>query len=255
MRTIRYTCDRCGKELTSAGTTKINTAVIRGLDSPEKKNYDFCTKCFIEVKKTWKQLITEGNRMKKQAYVPVKYKTDEDIEPKPAEQKPEVESTSAAPKKRGRKPNPVDVNEWKNRTEMVYGPIKQWEKDLILTFHVRDGLTAEQIAEKLHRIPKGIKRAITSAKTSGKLEELKKEYRKSEDEERGEDLRNVDLFGRIQRGTYMNPSDIEVIDGVRYDIGSILALRKAGWSAKEISKEKIDYDEDVIRTILESREG
>lgn len=252
MRIITYTCDRCGKNIQSSAATKINTTLFRGMDSSEKKNYDFCSKCFLKMKKAWQHELSVIN--KKPAaegkQVPDKLPT----QTKPVSDKLPVmtEEMKDAPKKRGRKPKPVDVNEWKTRTETVYGVIKPWEKELILKFHVEDGMTAEEIGLKLHRIPKGVNRTITAAAKSGELDRLKKELK---DKEPGKNISEVDIFDRNRKSSYIMPSNKKIIDGVKYDIGSIMALHKAGWTANKIAEENLNWDEDIIRIIIEKQEG
>lgn len=285
MRTITYTCDRCGKKLTSSSATKLNTTIFRGLDSSEKKNYDFCSKCFLKMKKAWERALKDmGNATEEPDPVPktkpvidelpvtqppilddtVRIPTVPPAEPKEwkPKAKPVIEHTVtpvkeepvAPAKRRGRPKKPVDTDQWKTRTEIVQGVIKPWEKELILKFYVEDGLTTDEIAEKLHRLPKGIKRTISSAEKSGELDKLKAKA-KEHMEGSGEDIRNVDIFGRCQRSTYIGPSDIQEIDGVRYDIGAIMAFHNAGWGASKIAEENIKWDEDIIRVIIESRTG
>ena len=59
MRTITYTCDRCGKQISSRNVTKLNIVLYRGLDSTEKKSCDFCSHCFLKMKKAWKHELSE----------------------------------------------------------------------------------------------------------------------------------------------------------------------------------------------------
>lgn len=57
-----------------------------------------------------------------------------------------------------------------------------------------------------------------------------------------------------RRNSYLMPERTEIIDGEKYDIGSIMAFYKAGWSPSEIAKEK-NYDEDVVRVIIEDHKA
>lgn len=263
MRKVTFTCDGCGKQVTSVGTTKLNVNLQRGKDSTEKLCFDFCSPCFLKMKKGWKNLmagkepvVEEIKKVPIEELAPTQVPAIEPPGPKLEDKVFLVESQTASavlenkdvpvPKRRGRKPKPINPEDWLNRTEITYGVIKPAEKAYILKLHVEEGLTAEEISEKIHRLPKGIKRAISSAEKSGELDRLKEEFDRSEPQE----SETLDNRTERMRSSYIMPEKSEIIDGEKYDIGGIMALSKAGWPASEIAKEK-GYDEDVVRILLE----
>lgn len=287
-RTISYKCDRCGKPLLSTGATKLNITLQRGTDSVEKKSNDFCSTCFLKMKRAWKAALVMENPPTVEEPPKTKPVVIDDLEPTQepimdpkgytkipqypellqdrSSQITEPVTEESVPKKRGRKPKPVDPEEWLNRTEMAHGVIKPPEKAFILKLHVEEGLSVDEISEKLHRLPKGIKRAINAATKSGELDKLRAKFEGTEtyavaqeteedsesdiSEQETEDSETDESGYRVRRSSYIMPANTEVINGKKYDVGSILALHKAGWPASEIADEK-GYDEDMVRLILD----
>lgn len=174
------------------------------------------------------------------------------------------------PKKRGRKPKPVELPE-PGEDGMVSGPINAAEKQEFLRLYVDEGLSIEEIAERMHRLVKGVKRAINSMEKSGEMES----YRKKLDEERGEqDAAQTAIHNLLYRDeedeedmsesntgsgasnsgikndAYTGKAQTAVYDGKKYDVGGIMALYKAGWKTADIASER-NYDEDVVRLIIE----
>lgn len=251
MRTVTFTCDKCGKAICSENATKLNINLQRGKDSVEKTSHDFCSPCFLAMKKAWKAALSEKPVKK----VPAKQlaKPDVSIDELASTQAPLLPQdmdTAKVPKKRGCKPKPVNPEDWLNRTEIVYGVIKAPEKAFILKLHVEEGLSADEIAAKIHRIPKGIKRAIGSAAKSGELDRLRSEFQKSNPPADDPNF----IMTRLRRNSYLMPERTEIIDGEKYDVGSIMAFHNAGWKPSEIAKEK-GYDEDVVRVIIEDHKA
>lgn len=251
MRTVTFICDKCGKVIRSENTTKLNINLQRGKDSVEKTSHDFCSPCFLAMKKAWKAALSEKPVKKVPAKQPLKPNVSiDELAPTQTPLLPQDMDTTKVPKKRGRKPKPVNPEDWLNRTEIVYGVIKAPEKAFILKLHVEEGLSADEIAAKIHRIPKGIKRAIGSAAKSGELDRLRSEFQKSNPPADDPDS----IITHLRRNSYLMPERTETIDGERYDVGSIMAFHNAGWKPSEIAKEK-GYDEDVVRVIIEDHKA
>lgn len=150
---------------------------------------------------------------------------------------------------------------------MVSGPINAAEKTEFLRLYVSEGLEIEEIAKRMHRLTKGVRRAIHSMEKSGEMES----YRKKLDEEQKtaqsaihnlltasneEDDAVEDNTGSgatnagISKDAYTGKALTTVYEGKRYDVGGIMALYKAGWKTADIASEK-NYDEDVVRLIIE----
>lgn len=261
MRTVTFTCDRCGKKIASTNATKLNITLQRGRDSVEKKTFDFCSPCFVKMKKMWKNALSgiePATKVTKSATIEERSKTEisntESIATNESKLMPvsiaedNTSSEKPVPKKRGRKPKPVNPEEWLNRTEIARGSIKAPEKDFILKLYAVDGLSVEEISKKLHRHMKGINQAINLAMKSGELDKLKGQSEKTKEEQSETEL--VNIFGR-RRSSYVMPANTEVVDDKEYDIGGIMALHNAGWPPSEIAKEK-DYDEDIVRLLIEN---
>lgn len=280
MRTISYTCDKCGKVMKSIGATKLNISLMRGTDSMEKKTYDFCSPCFVKIKKAWKEILSgafsydppvkepiagtsplTGIDTKDIPKTGVTVTTENKASPAKVQESVDpiksMQAEDETPKKRGRKPKVETPKDWTGRTEIFYGPIRQKEKAYILKLYVEEGLCAEEIAEKIHRAVKGIKRAITQYQKSGELDRMKTEFAAKQAKEKASPTEPSDGAAAAPghshigiRNCYIQPAQTETIDGIKYDVGGIMALYKAGWPASEIAKDK-GYDEDIVRMILE----
>lgn len=147
-------------------------------------------------------------------------------------------------------------------TSLKTGPIGPAEKDRIFRLYIIDKLSPEEIAAKLHRSPKGVKRSITCAKSSGEFDTRKtallmeenRERVKSRDFQEDDSSIREDYEGSgasnvgVQTDSYTEPPKTEVIGGKRYDVGGILALARCGWSVKDIANEK-HYDEAIVSSI------
>ena len=300
MRTVTYKCDRCGKPMTSRTAVKLNTVLQRGNDASEKKNQDFCAKCFLVMKKAWanalsmdgdepvtaetEEIVKDEPKVSKPCAPkdgpdkekvpglarPVRFVHTDYVKKKLPEQKedktPEPETTKEESKKRGCKPKPVELPV-PGEDGMVSGPINAAEKTEFLRLYVSEGLEIEEIAKRMHRLTKGVRRAIHSMEKSGEMES----YRKKLDEEQKtaqsaihnlltasneEDDAVEDNTGSgatnagISKDAYTGKALTTVYEGKRYDVGGIMALYKAGWKTADIASEK-NYDEDVVRLIIE----
>ena len=300
MRTVTYKCDRCGKPMTSRTAVKLNTVLQRGNDASEKKNQDFCAKCFLVMKKAWanalsmdgdepvtaetEEIVKDEPKVSKPCAPkdgpdkekvpglarPVRFVHTDYVKKKLPEQKedktPEPETTKEESKKRGHKPKPVELPV-PGEDGMVSGPINAAEKTEFLRLYVSEGLEIEEIAKRMHRLTKGVRRAIHSMEKSGEMES----YRKKLDEEQKtaqsaihnlltasneEDDAVEDNTGSgatnagISKDAYTGKALTTVYEGKRYDVGGIMALYKAGWKTADIASEK-NYDEDVVRLIIE----
>ena len=385
MRKTTYACDRCGKPLTSKTAVKLNINIQRGSDPVEKQTQDYCSKCFVRIKKAYEAAMrlddedtsvpTVQEPAKPAIQPPVKplqtavaqdsgragaikmsdlirpvagpekktlplanpadkeepKQTDMPVqteEPKQADAPVQKEAESVKAdvmpnerpsdgdgdvlKRRGRpkknasegpdtkedKPvkeqdtRPVKgieqaMREGGNEAGLKLGPIKAAEKDEILRLYIEEELNPDEIALKLNRLPRGIKRAINSAEKNGELEKARADFREKQEQEAMERKRREDEeaqsaihnllqgdvvavpYGEddeedireefagsgasdagIVKDSYTAPPQKEVIDGRKYDVGCILALAKAGWKPYMIADEK-HYDVDVVRILLE----
>lgn len=273
MRTITYKCDRCKKPITSRGVTRINATIQRGKDPVEKQNLDFCSTCFLAIKRSFIQALNMDTETAEELVSEVK------TEPVISETKTEPEAKHAE-KPAGKpainpepainpavKPEPVERIKESGAGEngLKLGPISQDEKNEILRLFVECGLTPDQIAAKMNRLPRGIKRAINSATKSGEIDSMKaafaekqrlaKEAAETAEASIEEDLSEKNIGSGasnagIMRDSYVTGPKTEVINGKRYDVGGIMALHNAGWGSAMIAEER-HYDQDVVRIIIE----
>lgn len=252
MRTISYICNGCGKPLTFRSAIKINMNLQRGVHPLEKNTLDFCSSCFLKVK----SVFLEGT-------IP-EISTDTK-ERKTAEVTEKIRKTE----------QPVSSEKMADRSKLITGLISPDERQEILRLYVQEGLDADQIAAKLNRLPRGIKRTIHTAEKTGKLKQMQDAKisvsgLKPSDEKKVSDLagslasqlmvseekvteRNQGSGASnaaILRDSYTTAPQTEVIQGRRYDVGGVLALAKAGWPVDKIAEER-HYDEDVVMIILE----
>lgn len=252
MRTISYICNGCGKPLTFRSAIKINMNLQRGVHPLEKNTLDFCSSCFLKVK----SVFLEG-------MIP-EISTDTK-ERKTAEVTEKIRKTE----------RPVSSEKTADRSKLITGLISPDERQEILRLYVQEGLYADQIAAKLNRLPRGIKRTIHTAEKTGKLKQMQDTKisvsgLKPSDEKKVSDLagslasqlmvseeevteRNQGSGASnasILRDSYTTAPQTEVIQGRRYDVGGVLALAKAGWPVDKIAEER-HYDEDVVMIILE----
>ena len=259
MRTITYKCDRCRKPITSRGVTRINATIQRGKDPAEKQNLDFCSTCFLAIKRSFIQALN------------MDAETAEEMVPE-TKTEPAISETKTEPaaKRAGKpavKPEPVERIKESGAGEngLKLGPISQDEKNEILRLFVECGLTPDQIAAKMNRLPRGIKRAINSATKSGEIDSMKaafaekqrlaKEAAEAAEASIEEDLSEKNIGSGasnagIMRDSYVTGPKTEVINGKRYDVGGIVALHNAGWGSAMIAEER-HYDQDVVRIIIE----
>lgn len=296
MRTISYACDGCGKTILSRSAVKININIQRGADPAEKKGLDFCTKCFLRLKTMWEGYLGHDDMPDTAPAEPAisRMPIPEPVIAEPVIQKPAVQKVQPViqepvkthiiqepvkeqepaiqehlepvreqePDKqeqpeRVRKQEPVNEQE---PSGLKLGPIGPDEKQEIFRLYIEEGLTELQIAERLNRLPRGIKRAINSASKSGELDAMKAEYaaRKAAEEQDAPDAVEAGREGsgasdaRMDlNDSYVVPPQKAVIMGKRYDVGGVLALARAGWNAPKIAEER-HYDVDVVRVIIET---
>ena len=261
MRTITYKCDRCGKPVTSRACVKINMTVQRGLEQSEKKTFDYCTKCMLAIKKAFvmactiddegtSEVIEPDNRLEEESSaqdkpvaeeVPAKILTKQDkLLYTEAVTQPNADSTIQE--------EHIDPNGLRR------GPISVQEKNEMLDMYVNQGMSAEAIAEKLHRALKGVSRALNAARKDGTLDKLLEKKKAAKEDVIEETMDYAGGSGASNTGIlkdgYTAPPRSGIIDGRRYDIGGVMALAKAGWDAGKIAEER-HYDVDVVRLILE----
>ena len=269
MRTITYKCDRCRKPITSRGVTRINATIQRGKDPAEKQNLDFCSTCFLAIKRSFIQALNMDAETAEELVPETKTEPAiSETKTEPAAKhagKPAVKSEPAI--NPAVKPEPVERIKESGAGEngLKLGPISQDEKNEILRLFVECGLTPDQIAAKMNRLPRGIKRAINSATKSGEIDRMKETYQEKqrlakEAAEAAEASIEEDLSEKnigsgasnagIMRDSYVTGPKTEVINGRRYDVGGIMALHNAGWGSAMIAEER-HYDQDVVRIIIE----
>lgn len=135
----------------------------------------------------------------------------------------------------------VSIKEGQNVSGLITGPIKEADRREILRLYVEEGMDPDMIAKKMNRLPRGIKRAINTAEKTGELAELLSKAKK--------DNENA-ILSEIMGDGYQAAPKTEVINGKKYDVGSILALKKAGWKISDIAAEK-HYDETAVALLLE----
>ena len=283
MRTITYKCDRCKKPITSRGVTRINATIQRGKDPAEKQNLDFCSTCFLAIKRSFIQALnmdaetaeelvpetkTEPAISETKTEPTAKHAGKPAVKSEPAGKpaiKPAINPESAI--NPAVKPEPVERIKESGAGEngLKLGPISQDEKNEILRLFVECRLTPDQIASRMNRLPRGIKRAINSATKSGEIDSMKaaftekqrlaKEAAEAAEASIEEDLSEKNIGSGasnagIMRDSYVTRPKTEVINGKRYDVGGIMALHNAGWGSAMIAEER-HYDQDVVRIIIE----
>ena len=283
MRTITYKCDRCKKPITSRGVTRINATIQRGEDPAEKQNLDFCSTCFLAIKRSFIQALnmdaetaeelvpetkTEPAISETKTEPTAKHAGKPAVKSEPAGKpavKPAINPESAI--NPAVKPEPVERIKESGAGEngLKLGPISQDEKNEILRLFVECRLTPDQIASRMNRLPRGIKRAINSATKSGEIDSMKaaftekqrlaKEAAEAAEASIEEDLSEKNIgSGASNAGimcdSYVTRPKTEVINGKRYDVGGIMALHNAGWGSAMIAEER-HYDQDVVRIIIE----
>ena len=283
MRTITYKCDRCRKPITSRGVTRINATIQRGKDPAEKQNLDFCSTCFLAIKRSFIQALnmdaetaeelvpetkTEPAISETKTEPTAKHAGKPAVKSEPAGKpavKPAINPESAI--NPAVKPEPVERIKESGAGEngLKLGPISQDEKNEILRLFVECRLTPDQIASRMNRLPRGIKRAINSATKSGEIDSMKaaftekqrlaKEAAEAAEASIEEDLSEKNIGSGasnagIMRDSYVTRPKTEVINGKRYDVGGIMALHNAGWGSAMIAEER-HYDQDVVRIIIE----
>ncbi len=259
-RFISYKCNRCGKPMSSKVAVKINVSMQKGDDPSEKKIYDFCFPCFLSIKSAFDQaLIIPKEQADNAAYISTENKTDH--ETADDTNRPN-DKTDSIPDEAPDKASPVpdadadsnDTSGTENEPGLVTGPISQKEHDEILRLFVVEKLSPEEIAKRMNRIPKGVKRLINSASRTGEISRLQNSLDMNEDdaeENDPESKHDSDVSdASISKDSYTVPPTKEYIDGKAYDVGCIRALLHAGWPPEEIAKEK-NYDKDVVRAMIE----
>lgn len=265
MRTITYKCDRCGKPVTSRVCVKINMTIQRGSEPSEKKTFDCCTKCMLAIKKAFVMACTmddegtseatqQDDRPEEESYVQDKPAAEEAPVKILIEQDKPLHTEAAGTQPKASADSPIQ-EEHIDPNGLRRGPISVQEKNEMLDMYVNKGISAEVIAEKLHRAPKGVSRALNAARKDGTLDRLLEKKEKAAKEDAIEET--MDYAGGsgasnagILKDAYTAPPRSGTIDGRRYDIGGVMALANAGWDAGKIAEER-HYDVDVVRLILE----
>lgn len=248
MRSTSYKCDRCGKSLSSKSAIKVNVNMQNGINPAEKKPFDFCKTCYMRIKSAFNDALKlEAGEMSD-----CTVHTDKPVS--------EIKETV---------PETIVKHTTKSVTEkgardagFVMGPLRQEERLQILHMFVYDGLSADEIAAKMNRLPRGIKRTINTAIKTGEVDKLREEkaiyeakQAVQEQESSAEEYMPEQNSGSgasnagISKDSYTAESRTEIIDGRRYDVGGVLALAKAGWPSDKIAEER-HYDENVVQNII-----
>ena len=279
MRTVTYTCDRCKKTIAARAAVKLNISLQRGSDGVEKQGFDFCTRCFLAVKKEFLAAVnvddaqeehgaspsqnpdepalpvgqpgqTEAGHADRLKLVPAGQTGQTENRPvygactSPVERPGPVDKPVPRPAFFGRVPKPVQDG-------LKHGRIGDDEKAEILDLFVNGGKSAEAIAERLNRSTRGIARTINTAMKDGTIDRMKTEAAAIEEElvkeaSGGSGAKNAGIL----RDSYTMSPKLGTLDGRRYDVGGILALAGAGWPAGKIAEEK-NCDVDAVRLIIE----
>lgn len=255
MRKITYSCNRCGKILNPKLVFKLNVTKQKGSDAVEKMVLDFCSPCFLHMKTAFQDALKMEEELAAEKQEALKADFTDSIMEQTAE-KPAVEITE---------------------TKLITGPISAEDRTEILRLYIQEELSPEDIAVKMHRLPRGIKRAINTALKTGEMEilwkkfshpdvaeqepasELEPEQEKSEpepaqektEEEEDKDRGFIMSNARVLKDGYTAPPKTELINGKRYDVGGILALARAGWPANKIADER-HYDTDIVQYVIET---
>lgn len=279
MRTVTYTCDRCKKTIAARAAVKLNISLQRGSDGVEKQGFDFCTRCFLAVKKEFLAAVnvddaqeehgaspsqnpdgaaltagqpgqTEAGHADRLKLVPAGQTGQTEDRPvygactSPVERPGPVDKPVPRPAFFGRVPKPVQDG-------LKHGRIGDDEKAEILDLFVNGGKSVEAIAERLNRSTRGIARTINTAMKDGTIDRMKTEAAAIEEElvkeaSGGSGAKNAGIL----RDSYTMSPKLGTLDGRRYDVGGILALAGAGWPAGKIAEEK-NCDVDAVRLIIE----
>lgn len=277
MRTTSYKCDRCRKPLTYKSAVKLNISLQRGGGPVEKIPYDFCSKCFVLVKTAFlDSLVPEDSTGEEGAIIEAddavaeavpmagiqSEGTDADGQDVPQAGPADVGPGTMPGMQKGGEP----IQENNGKAMLKLGPISAEERGMIFRMHVEEGLSADEIASRMNRLPRGIKRAINSAAKSGELESMRRAFQERKEAEAAKKalqpaMDDTEDASKPNTGSGANDSGIikdaytvapqkQVVCGKKYDIGCILALAKAGWDAPKIAEER-NYDVDVVRMLLE----
>lgn len=227
MRSTAYKCDKCGNPVDARHVIKINATVQAGIGASEKKPFDFCRGCFSGLKAVFSDYLKDSG----------------DIQP--------VSSDGCEAAAAG----------------LQMGPLTETEKVEILRLHIMEGLSPEDIAVKMNRLPRGIKRTINTAERHGEIEMWRNRFLKdvargnvkqvqtddaAEAKDKGAPRSHSSGVSnrRVTEDKYTAPPKVVEMDGVKYDVGCILALARGGWSAAKIADEK-NYSVSEVAKIME----
>lgn len=266
MRKISYICNRCGADLRPCMAIKINVSIQRGNNPVDKTSFDFCSKCFLSAKtgflngmrpddtddpSTTNELVSDDTKTQ-----------GSDVKA----EKPDRKTSVPGQNHTISLPNNVhsaDASKIRRESDkegLITGSMSAEEKNEILRLYVEENLSPEQIAVRINRLPRGVKRTINTAERTGELAKRKEAFKvkmnpdsiitdpnnEKEEYHVGSGVSNSGIL----RDSYVAMPKIETLNGIRYDVGSILAFAKAGWPADKIAEER-HYDEDAVRTIME----
>lgn len=281
MRTVTYTCDRCKKTIAARAAVKLNISLQRGSDGMEKRSFDFCTRCFLAVKKEFLAAVgvddaqeeheasppqkpdgpalTAGQPVRTEAGHVDRLKLVPTGQIGQTEDRPAYGASTSLVERPGPMDKPVPRPEPASSGRVAkpaqdglkHGRIGDDEKAEILDLFVNGGKSVEAIAERLNRSTRGVARAINTAAKDGTIDRMKMEAAAIEEElvkeaSGGSGAKNAGIL----RDSYTMSPKLGTLDGRRYDVGGILALAGAGWPAGKIAEEK-NCDVDAVRLIIE----
>lgn len=177
MKSIFYVCDRCGKPAAAVSVMKISLHMQKGSSPVEAKEYDFCPSCFTVIQNAFLDVLKYKSNTDAKPNSSVSIET---VKPDAAKPDPEIllpeKSTDKCVKTISLKPRDTARPENKNGILLTRGPITKQDKKEILRLFVENGLSPEQIAEKMHRLPTAVNRVIHFASKTGELGRMYDEF-------------------------------------------------------------------------------
>ena len=294
-RTVSYKCDRCRDPVAPKSVVRIAVNIQEGGRDARKKSLDFCPECFAVLSAAYESAMravpehpdpVPAEAAPAQERAPatdscsgIGQEACQEQPPAAAQDPGKAHGQAQAPHQSEAPDESVDAaasaDAVPRADDLVLGPISDDERMEILRLHAVEGLPADEIAKRMRRLPKGVKRAINSAEKSGELARIRDSFQGAEpgrgpegpateraiqetassaaetdpdEEEDGPESTGVSN-ARVGRSSYVAPPLVDRIGGKKYDTGCILALARAGWPAEEIAKER-NYDLAVVKHLM-----
>lgn len=213
MKKIIYVCDKCKKELKRDEVVQYVAQIVDCGNAAKKETLELCKECDNALKELFNTYLSEVSDS-------VNNSAKETTEDKP--------KLFRAPKDNVKPKLLKEDSEPQKEVPMKGGSLTPAETNIMLRMH-EEGKTPEEIAAKLGRSPRGINRSLTCALN-----------RKKKEEKLAEENGMNNKTGK--------ESDLSA-EGKKFDIPSILALAKAGWTPRQIAGEH-NCTTDEITEIL-----